>query len=130
MPPYARARAAQLGLRVEVEISVPGANEIPPIVKELLRRSDIIGVATMGAIVKGETKHDEAIGFATVDRLQGLATEFGKPVGLGIIGPGVTWKQAQKRIKEYAERSVGAIPEVIAAIKKARGKSKPKKDTD
>ena len=106
---YARASAKKLGLNVVAEASVPGAFDMPIVIKKLLERGDVDGVATIGAVIKGETKHDELITHQVAAAITGLSLEYGKPVGLGVIGPGVTWRKAEARARQYAEQSVEAV---------------------
>ncbi len=96
------------GANVVEKVQVPGAFEIPFAVSLLLGRKDVDAVATVGAVIKGQTKHDEAIMSAICSELSRLSIQHKKPVGLGISGPGITFGQARARIKDYAARSVGA----------------------
>ena len=105
----AKARAKELGVRVVAEITVPGAFDMPLALKKMLSRKDVDGVATIGAIIKGGTKHDELISYQLASAMVNLSLEYGKPIGLGVMGPGITWKQAEKRIKQYATQSVDAV---------------------
>src|SRR5215469_15112603 len=41
------------------EIHVPGVFDMGPAIKGLLRRKDVDGVVILGAVIKGETLHDE-----------------------------------------------------------------------
>ena len=104
----AAKEAGKLGAEVAVVLQVPGAYEIPFATAKLLQRKDIDAVATVGAVIKGETKHDEAIMGAICTELLRLSLQYGKPVGLGISGPGETEEQARKRAEDYARRSVRA----------------------
>jgi len=79
-------------------IIVPGSYDIPLGVKILLKKKDIDGIITLGAVVQGETYHDIAIMNAVVPALTLLSLEFEKPVMLGINGPRITKKQAVERI--------------------------------
>ncbi len=108
MEKQALAKAEELGVNVVKSLKVPGSFDMPIMVKKLLERNDIDAVITLGAIIKGGTKHDEVIGFAIANKLADISTESNKPVTLGIIGPGATWKQAEDRAKEYAERALVA----------------------
>ncbi len=101
-------RAKELGINVVKSAKVPGSFDMPIVVRKLLERKDIDAVITLGAIIKGGTKHDEAIGYAVAKKLADLSVEYGKPVTLGIIGPGATWRQAEERAKDYAERALDA----------------------
>ncbi len=96
------------GADVAAIIEVPGAYETPFAVAKLLARKDIDCVAAVGAVIKGETKHDEAIMNAICRELLALSRTHGKPVGLGISGPGQTEEQAKARINDYSHRAVHA----------------------
>ncbi len=100
-------------------IRVPGVYDMPLPVKKLLMDKSIAGVVTLGAVVMGETSHDELITKDTVRRLGDLSLEFKKPVTLGIIGHNVTWEQAEKRAEDYAERAVMAAIDLIKLLNKS-----------
>jgi len=102
------AHAKKMGAQVKAVIKVPGAFETPFAAQKLLSRKDIDAVAVVGAVIKGETKHDVAIMCGITKGLIFLQLKHKKPVGLGISGPGVTWKQAKARINDYAHRSLDA----------------------
>lgn len=104
----AEREAKKLGAEVVAVLEVPGAYEIPFAASLLVARKDIDAVATVGAVITGETKHDEVITQAAVSELLRLATGSGKPIGLGITGPGQTEEQARARAEDYAHRSVRA----------------------
>jgi 6,7-dimethyl-8-ribityllumazine synthase len=87
--------AQEAGAEVSV-VKVPGAFDIPLGVKKLLATVD--GVVTLGAVVKGETAHDEVICHAVAAGLVGLSLESGKPVVLGVNGPRMNREQAVARI--------------------------------
>ncbi len=103
----ALARAKELGLHVTALVRVPGAFEIPPAVQRLLERADIDGAVALGAVIKGETLHDEVIMDSAARALMDIGLRTGKPVGLGITGPGMTEEQAMARI-DNAVRAVDA----------------------
>ncbi len=96
-----------------VLVRVPGAFDIPYAAAKLLARRDIAGVATAGAIVKGDTQHDELIATANANELTHLSTHFGKPVTLGVIGPGATWAKAKKRPVAYAANAVKSLDALL-----------------
>ncbi len=86
--------------------------------KKLLERKDLDGVVALGAVIQGETKHDELVAGQTARKMMDLMIEYGKPVGLGIIGPGATRMQAMERIEDYARRAVEAVVKMILRTKK------------
>ena len=104
----AELEAKKLGADVVAIIDVPGAYEIPFAANRLLARKDIDAVAAVGAVIKGETKHDEVIMGAICNSIMELQLKHGKPIGLGISGPGQTEEQARARAEDYAHRAVRA----------------------
>ncbi len=100
-------RARELKLKVVAVVRVPGAFEIPPAVQRLLQRDDVDGAVALGAVITGGTKHDEVIMNAAANALMDIGLRTGKPVGLGITGPGMTDRQAKARVV-YAARAVDA----------------------
>jgi 6,7-dimethyl-8-ribityllumazine synthase len=104
----AHARAA--GAQVTHHVTVPGVFDLPLAVQQLARRKDVDGVVVIGAVVSGETKHDELITFSTAKTLQEISLATEVPIGLGIIGPGMTWEQAMARVGN----GVHAVEAVLA----------------
>lgn len=110
MADLARKRAAQLGADVVVDTTVPGVFDLPLTAQGLARRDDVDCVVVLGVVVQGETKHDEVITHAAAQQLARIACETGTPIGLGVTGPGMTWKQAEARIvngKHAVDAAVG-----------------------
>ncbi len=107
----ALARAKELGLRVVAVVRVPGAFEVPVAVQRLLERDDVDAAVALGAVITGETKHDEVIMRSAADALLSIGLRTGKAVGLGITGPGMTDEQAKARI-DAASRAVDAAREM------------------
>jgi 6,7-dimethyl-8-ribityllumazine synthase len=101
-------------------VRVPGVYDMAPVVKALLQRKEIDGVVMIGAVIKGETNHDEVIAHAIARAGIELALEFDKPVGLSIIGPAMTDDQAVARIGN-AKNGVEAVVRVARALKEIRG---------
>jgi 6,7-dimethyl-8-ribityllumazine synthase len=116
----ARRHAEFLGAEVMI-VHVPGVFDMPAIIKRLLARKDIDAVVLIGAVIKGDTLHDEVIMHATAQAVAQLAAQTGKPVGFGVTGPGMTRDQAVDRIDnarnavESAVRMVQALKQVASA---------------
>lgn len=114
-------RAGSLGMRVVHVCRVPGSFDMPVAVDALLRKDAVEGVATLGAVIKGQTKHDEIISHATARSLQDLSVRYGKPVSLGVTGPGMRERQAYARIRPVAEHAVEAVASIHAGLERIRG---------
>ncbi|HLG24313.1 MAG TPA: 6,7-dimethyl-8-ribityllumazine synthase [Candidatus Nanoarchaeia archaeon] len=105
----AEQRAKEVGAVIVKIVEVPGSYEIPLAVKLMLKEKEIEGVVALGTIIKGGTDHDLVIGHAISQKLMELSLHYEKPVSLGISGPNSTWQQSEKRIEEYAIRSVDSV---------------------
>lgn len=105
----AKAHAGLLGAKVTEIQKVPGAYDIPFMVKKVLAKKNVDGVAAIGAIIEGDTEHDDVIASQLTRKLMDLAIESGKPVGLGVSGPGQTRAQAVQRIEDYAKRGIETV---------------------
>lgn len=105
----AKEHAEFLGAEVTDVVHVPGVFDMPLAVQKLLKRDGIDGVVTLGAVIEGETEHDDVVMGQTSRKITDLAVDFGKPVGLGITGPGMSRLQAEKRI----ERAKSAVESVV-----------------
>lgn len=100
--------AKSSGVAVVAVLHVSGAYDSPLAVQQLLKRQDIDAVCVYGAIIKGDTDHDQVIAHATAKTLQELSLTHHKPVALGIAGSGMTVAQAEVRAEEYGRRAVTA----------------------
>jgi len=109
-------KAKSLKLNIKFTCKVPGIFDMPIMIDALLQKKEIDAVVTLGAVIKGETKHDELIANAVDKSLTELAVKYKKPVTLGITGPGMTERQAQARIRPVAERAVEAIVKIASQL--------------
>ncbi len=116
----ALTRCKQSGIDVRYVCRVPGAFDIPLFVKELLSKDDVDAVVTLGAIVTGDTKHDEVIASQLAAAIAQLSVTHGKPVSLGVSGPGMKWEQGVERADEYAARAVDAAVKMVSGIRQLR----------
>ena len=113
-------KAKLLKLNVKITSKVPGVFDMPLIIDTLLEKKDIDGVVTLGAVIKGQTKHDELISTITAQRISKLSLKHKKPVSLGITGPGMGERQAFARIRPVSERAVEAVMKISEELKKIR----------
>lgn len=97
-------------------IQVPGAFDMPLAVKKLLEEKDVDGVVTLGAVIEGDTGHDEIVANNTARKIADLSVHYGKPVSLGVSGPKMTHAGAVSRIEEYAKRSVESCIKMIRRL--------------
>lgn len=105
-----------LGATLGPVVRTPGVYDIPLAAKVLLGRSDVDAVVALGAVIEGETQHDEVVMNQAARKLTDLSVEYGKPLGLGISGPGETRLQAQDRI----ENAANAVRAVVKMVRRLR----------
>lgn len=113
-------KAKSLKLNVVFTCKVPGVFDMPLIIDKLLEKKEVDGVVTLGAVIKGQTKHDELIANATATRITKLSLKYQKPVSLGITGPGMGERQAYARIRPVSERAVEAVMKIFEELSKIK----------
>ena len=113
MEKSAERSAKILKAKIVRKIHVPGAFEIPFAANKLFKDKKVDAVVALGAVIQGDTDHDIIIMSNVSGKLMELSLKYGKPLGFGVIGPRVTWQQAEKRALEYAKRAVEAAVEMI-----------------
>ena len=106
-----------LGVQAGETILVPGVFDMPLAVKKLLQDKETDAVVTLGAVIEGDTAHDEVVAQHAARKITDLSLEFNKPVGLGISGPKMSRAQAAARIDSYAKRSVETAVKMLKALK-------------
>jgi 6,7-dimethyl-8-ribityllumazine synthase len=90
-------------------VRVPGAYDAPLAADRLARRDDVDAVAVVGAIVTGDTDHDEVIAHATAQKLTDVSLDCDTPVAFGVAGPGMSGAEARERVQKGAEAVDSAI---------------------
>jgi len=110
----AKAHAQFLDVNVTKVVTVPGVFDMPLAVKRLCQDKSIDGVVTLGAVIEGETDHDQIVMQNAARKIADLAVEYDKPVSLGISGPGETRLQAQDRV----EKGRDAVESCVKLLKR------------
>jgi 6,7-dimethyl-8-ribityllumazine synthase len=114
----AEEKAKKMRLKINYTCNVPGAYDMPIVIDALLQKNDVDGVVTLGAIIKGQTKHDEVIAYSTANALSVLSIKYQKPVSLGITGPGMQERHAYARIRPVAERAVESVVKIFNELQR------------
>ena len=120
MHKVALEKAKELKMNVKYECKVPGVFDMPLVIDALLQKKDIDAAVTLGAIIKGQTKHDEIIADVVATRISKLSIKHQKPVSLGISGPGMSERQAFARIRPVSERAVEAVFNTAKELKRIK----------
>ena len=77
-------------------IKVPGAFEIPGMIKKILDNKKPDLIITLGVIIKGETNHFEQISEFVFNSISKLTISSNVPIAFGIISAS-SYKQAEER---------------------------------
>jgi len=118
MEDTAREAARERGVEIAATLVVPGSYDTPLAADRLARRASIDAVAVVGAIVTGDTDHDQVIGRAAADGLRDVALDRDTPVTLGITGPGMSADEAAARV-EYGANAVESALDLAAELEDA-----------
>ena len=110
------SHSKKLNMHIKKICHVPGTFDMPLVVEKLLKKQQIDVVVTLGAVVKGETGHDQVIANNTARLLSNLSLKYQKPVTLGITGPDMTLKQAKQRSKIVPKRAVEAAYKMVTRL--------------
>lgn len=109
-------QAELLSAEVRYIFYTPGAFDMPIAISNLLKK-DIDAIVTLGAVIKGETKHDEIVAFNASRLIADLSVKYNKPITLGISGPDMSKEQAEDRINVTATRAVTAAVNLVKRLK-------------
>jgi len=112
MEARAREAAEQRGADIVETLEVPGSYDTPLAADRLARRDDVDAVAVIGAIVTGDTDHDQVIADAAAQGLTDVSLDRDTPVALGITGPGMSQDEAAARI-DYGATAVNSALDMI-----------------
>ena len=84
-------------------IKVPGAFEIPATTKKVVSKLTPDAVVTLGAIIKGETRHFDFISSECTRAIQDLTLEFDIPIMFGVL----TTENVEQAIERSTKNNKG-----------------------
>ncbi len=71
-----------------IEIAwVPGAFEMPTAIKVMANSKKYNALICLGAIIKGDTSHNQYIANETIKGVSKISLDFGIPIAFGVITP-------------------------------------------
>jgi 6,7-dimethyl-8-ribityllumazine synthase len=114
----ARDHTANVKAEIRYILYVPGTFDIPLAVEQLLKKRNVDAVVTLGAVIKGDTRHDDIVAEDAARLIADLSLKYGKPVTLGIAGPGMTIEQARERTKLVPVRAINAAVNMVLRLRK------------
>jgi len=115
MEAAAREAARERDAEIVATVEVPGSYDTPLAADRLARREDVDAVAVLGAIVTGDTDHDEVIADAAAQGLTDVSLDRDTPVAFGVIGPGMSTAEAKARA-DYGATAVDSAVDLVEAL--------------
>jgi 6,7-dimethyl-8-ribityllumazine synthase len=112
MADRARRTATERGASIVTEREVPGVYDTPLAADRLARREDVNAVAVVGAVISGDTDHDQVITRAAATGCTDVSLDRDTPVTFGVTGPGMSGAEARERL-EYGSRAVDAAIDLV-----------------
>lgn len=116
----AKCQAQRFNADIRYVCYVPGSFDMPLILDELLKKRDVEAAVTLGAVIKGETGHDQIVAENVARLTANLSLKYGKPIALGITGPNMTIEQARDRTRLVPVHAVNAAVNMAIRIKKLK----------
>jgi 6,7-dimethyl-8-ribityllumazine synthase len=77
-------------------VRVPGAFDLPPVVRKLAESRNFDAIVTLGAVIRGETPHFDYVAGECAAGLARIASDTGVPVAFGVLTTD-TVEQAEER---------------------------------
>ncbi|MDP1560304.1 MAG: 6,7-dimethyl-8-ribityllumazine synthase [Pirellulaceae bacterium] len=68
-----------------VVVKVPGAWELPQAAQPLAASGQLAGIVCLGAVIKGETTHDQHLNRAISLRLCEMSSQYELPIAMGVL---------------------------------------------
>ena len=115
MAAAAQDAADDRGATIVETVPVPGVYDAPLPADRLARRDDIDAVAVVGAVVTGDTDHDDVIADAAATALTEVGLDRDTPVTFGVSGPGQSGAEARERVDKGAE-AVNAAADLVETL--------------
>ena len=105
-------------------VHVPGSFEIPLVAQALARSGKYVAVCCLGAVIEGETSHNQYINQQVAGGIMRASLETGIPITFGVLTC-QTLEQAMNRAggkvgNKGAEAALAAI-ELVSTLKKLAG---------
>jgi 6,7-dimethyl-8-ribityllumazine synthase len=87
---------------------VPGAFEIPIVVRELAARKKADAIIAIGVILKGQTDHAANLSRSVTDALQRIALQYGVPVINAVLTLDTEFQAQERCLEERINRGTEA----------------------
>ena len=96
-------------------VSVRGVYDTPLAADRLARRDEIDAVAVLGAVITGDTDHDQVVAHTAAQKLSDVSLQRDTPVTFGVIGPAMSSAEAYERI-DYGAEAIAIAVETVEEL--------------
>jgi 6,7-dimethyl-8-ribityllumazine synthase len=100
------------------EIYVPGALEIPQVIRYAIASGRYDGYVALGTVIRGETGHYDIVAGESSRALMDLSLQFQAPIGNGILtveNDEQAWERADPKRKDKGGDAVRAVLALLEA---------------
>jgi 6,7-dimethyl-8-ribityllumazine synthase len=115
MEEQAREMVDPLDAEIVETVHVRGVYDSPLAADRLARRDDIDAVSVLGAVITGDTDHDQVVAHTAARKLSDVSLDRDTPVTFGILGPEMSAAEAHERI-EYGADAVPIAVETVEEL--------------
>jgi 6,7-dimethyl-8-ribityllumazine synthase len=95
---------------------VPGAFEIPIVVRELATRKTADAIIAIGVILKGHTDHAANLSRSVTDALQRIAVDYGVPVINAVLTFDTEFQAQERCLEERINRGTEAARAAVGVV--------------
>jgi 6,7-dimethyl-8-ribityllumazine synthase len=111
--------------RSNIEVArVPGAFEIPLVLKQMAADKKFDGLIALGCVIRGETPHFEYVAGEATRGITQVGKEFDIPVGFGLLTVDTIEQAIQRAGAKAGNKGIDAalaVVEMVNLLKKLRG---------
>lgn len=89
-------------------LQVPGAFELPIVVREVAMKKKENAILALGVIIKGQTNHADNLSRSVTDALQRIAVDHGVPVINAVLSVNTEFEAQERCLEERINRGTEA----------------------
>ena len=96
---------------------IPGAFEMPVVVKRLALKKDYDGIVCLGAVIRGATPHFEYVSSEATKGIAQVSLESGIPVGFGLLTTDTLEQAIERAGSKAGNKGVEAAAALLETIR-------------
>jgi 6,7-dimethyl-8-ribityllumazine synthase len=96
---------------------IPGAFELPIVVKKLALKKDYDGIVCLGAVIRGATPHFDYVASEATKGIAQVSLETGVPVGFGLLTTDTLEQAIERAGSKAGNKGVEAAAALLETIR-------------